>query len=51
MRDIGATVNTVTGGWLERNPYYNRALEVANKVEQGAETTGNIGGDIQNRLN
>jgi hypothetical protein len=49
-RDIGTTVNTATGGRLERSPYYNKALEVANKVEQGAETTANIGGDIQNRL-
>jgi hypothetical protein len=48
VRDIGAVVN---GGRLERSPYYNKALEVANKVEQGAETAANIGGDIQNRLN
>ena len=51
VRDIGAAVNSATGGRLERSPYYNKALEVANKVEQGAETTANIGGDIQNRLN
>ena len=51
VRDIGAAVNTATGGRLERNPYYNKALEVASKVEQGAETAANIGGDIQNRLN
>ena len=50
-RDIGASVNTATGGLLERSPYYNKALEVASKVEQGAETAANIGGDIQNRLN
>jgi hypothetical protein len=50
-RDIGAAVNTATGGRLERSPYYNKALEVASKVEQGAETAANIGGDIQNRLN
>jgi hypothetical protein len=50
-RDIGAAVNTATGGRLERSPYYNKALEVANKVEQGAQTAANIGGDIQNRLN
>ena len=50
VRDIGAAVNTATGGRLERSPYYNKALEVANKVEQGAETAANIGGDIQNRL-
>ena len=50
-RDIGAAVNTATGGRLERSPYYNKALEVANKVEQGTETAANIGGDIQNRLN
>ncbi len=50
-RDIGAVVNTATGGRLERSPYYNKALEVASKVEQGAETVANIGGDIQNRLN
>ena len=49
-RDIGAAVNTATGGRLERSPYYNKALEVANKVEQGAQTAANIGGDIQNRL-
>ena len=51
VRDIGSTVNTATGGRLERSPYYNKALEVANKVEPGAETAGNIAGDIQNRLN
>ena len=50
VRDIGATVNSTTGGRLERSPYYNKALEVANKVEQGAETAANSGGDIQNRL-
>ena len=50
-RDIGTAVNTATGGRLERSPYYNKALEVASKVEQGAETAANIGGDIQNRLN
>ena len=50
-RDIGAAVNTATGGRLERSPYYNKALEVASKVEQGAETAGNIAGGIQNRLN
>ena len=49
-RDIGAAVNTATGGRLERSPYYNKALEVASKVEQGAQTAANIGGDIQNRL-
>ena len=49
-RDIGAAVNTGTGGRLERSPYYNKAMEIANKVEQGAETAGQIGGDIQNRL-
>ena len=51
VRDIGAAVNTATGGRLERTPYYNKVLEVANKVEQGAETAGQIAGDIQNRLN
>ena len=51
VRDIGAAVNTATGGRLERSPYYNKTLEVASKVEQGAETAANIGGDIQNRLN
>ena len=50
-RDIGAAVNGATGGRLERSPYYHKAMEVANKVEQGAETAANIGGDIQNRLN
>ncbi len=49
-RDIGTVVNAVTGGRLERSPYYNKALEVVNKVEQGAQTAPNIGGDIQNRL-
>ncbi len=51
VRDIGAAVSTATGGRLERSPYYNKALEVTSKVEQGAETATNIGGDIQNRLN
>ena len=51
VRDIGAAVNGVTGGRLERSPYYNKALEVASKVEQGAATAENIGSDIQNRLN
>jgi hypothetical protein len=50
-RDIGAAVNTATGGRLERSPYYNKAMQVANKVEQGAEMAANIGGDIQKRLN
>ncbi len=43
-------MNTATGGRLERNPYYNKDLEVSNKVEQGVETAANVGGDIQNRL-
>ncbi len=51
VRDIGSAVNSTTGGWLERSPSYNKALEVVSKVEQGAETAANIGGDIQNRLN
>ncbi len=51
VRDIGAAVNTATGGRLERSPYYNKAMQVANKVEQGAEMAANIGGDIQKRLN
>ncbi len=51
VRDIGAAVNGATGGKLERSSYYNKAMEVVNKVEQGAETATNIGGDIQNRLN
>ncbi len=51
VRDIGAAVNTATGGRLERSPYYNKTLEVSSKVEQGVQTPANIGGDIQNRLN
>ncbi len=51
VRDIGSAVNSATGGRLERNPYYNKVLEVGSKVEQGTETATNIGGDIQNRLN
>ena len=51
VRDIGAAVNGATNGRLERSPYYNKAMEVANKVEQGAEMAANIGGDIQKRLN
>ncbi len=51
VRDIGEAVNSATGGWLERSPYYNKALEVSSQVEQGAETVGNIAGDIQKRLN
>jgi putative IMPACT (imprinted ancient) family translation regulator len=50
-RDIGAAVNSATGGRLERSPYYNKALEVAGQVERGAAVAGEIGGDIQNRLN
>ena len=51
VREIGAAVNGATGNQLQNHPYYNKAMEVANKVEQGAETAGQIGGDIQNRLN
>ena len=51
VRDIGTVVNGATGGRLERSPYYNKAMEVANKVEEDTETTGQIGGDIQKRLN
>jgi hypothetical protein len=51
VRNIGAVVNGATNGRLERSPYYNKAMEVAKKVEQGAEIAGNIAGDIQNRLN
>ena len=51
VREIGAAVNGATGNVLQNHPYYNKALEVASKVEQGAETAGNIAGDIQNRLN
>lgn len=51
VRDIGAAVNSATGNKLQNNPLYNKAMEVAGKVEQGAETVGNIAGDIQNRLN
>ncbi len=51
FRDIGAAVNGDTGGRLERSPCYHKTMEVANKVEQGDETAGQITGDIQNRLN
>ena len=51
VRDIGAAVNGATNGRLERSPYYHKAMEVANKVEQGAEMAANMGGDIQKRLN
>ena len=51
VRDIGAAVNGATNGRLERSPYYNKAMQVANKVEQGAEMAGNIADDIQKRLN
>ena len=51
VRDIGAAVNGATNGRLERSPYYNKAMEVAKKVEQGPEIAGNIAADIQNRLN
>ena len=50
-RDIGAAVNGATNDRLERSPYYNKAMQVANKVEQGAEMAGNIADDIQKRLN
>jgi hypothetical protein len=50
-RDIGADVNGTTGGRLERSPYYNKAMEVAGQDELGAPVAGEIGGDIQNRLN
>ena len=36
---------------MQNNALYNKAMEVAEKVEQGAETAGKIAGDIQNRLN
>ncbi len=51
VRDIGQAVNTATGNKLQNNPLYNKTMEVAGKVEQGAQTSGNIAGDIQNRLN
>ena len=51
VRDIGQAVNTATGNRLQNNALYNKTMEVAGKVEQGAETAGTIAGDIQNRLN
>ena len=54
VRDIGQAVNTATGNRLQNNALYNKAMEVAGKVEQGAATAENVANnvsrEIQNRL-
>jgi hypothetical protein len=36
VRNIGQAVNTASGGRLQNSNLYNKAIEVAGKVEQGA---------------
>ena len=41
-RQIGQALNTVSGGRLQNNNLYNKAMEVAGKVEQGANTVQRV---------
>lgn len=36
VRNIGTALNQATGNQLQRNPLYNKALAVTNRVEEGA---------------
>ena len=42
VRNIGQAVNNISGRRLENNPLYNKAMEVTNKVEQGANTVQRV---------
>ena len=46
VRNIGQAVNNVSGRRLENSNLYNKAMEVAGKVEQGA----NSGSDTLKRV-
>ena len=42
VRNIGQAVNNLSGGRLQNNNLYNKAMEVANKVESGANTVQRV---------
>ena len=42
VRNIGQAVNNVSGRRLENSNLYNKAMEVAGKVEQGANKVQNV---------
>ena len=42
VRNIGQAVNNVSGGRLQNSNLYNKAMEVAGKVEQGANTVQRV---------
>ena len=42
VRNIGQAANNLSGGRLQNNNLYNKALEVAGKVEQGANTVQRV---------
>ena len=42
VRTIGQGLNNASGGRLQNSNLYNKAMEVANKVEQGANTVQRV---------
>ena len=46
VRNIGQAVNNVSGRRLENSNLYNKAMEVAGKVEQGANKVQNVANDL-----
>ena len=47
IQSIGQAVNNATGNKLQNNKLYNKAMEVAGKVEQGANVAGEGGNKLQ----
>jgi len=43
VRNIGTALNSATGNKLQNNPLYNKALGVAERVENVANEVGNTG--------
>ena len=43
VRNIGSTLNSATGNKLQNNPLYNKALGVAERVENVANQVGATG--------
>ena len=51
IRSIGQAVNNATGGKLQNNKLYNKAMQVAGKVETGAGKAESFAPRIQDGVN
>ena len=49
-RQIGQAVNTSLGGRFDNNRLYNKAMQVAGQVEQGAEKANRIAQAVERQF-